>query len=178
LQPVKDDYYPMTKLNRGETINYGVVAGLAGGFAEIAWVTLYTGLTGGDVAVLARGVTAAAGLGALFPALAVTIGVVIHMALAVGLGIALAFAWRAFPSNRAAGSSRFPFMVTALAGVWAVNFFVVLPVVSPAFIHLMPYSASLISKILFGVAAAEAFRGQDASALRHAGRAFFAPSVS
>ena len=168
----------MTKLNRGETINYGVVAGLAGGFAEIAWVTLYTGLTGGDVAILARGVTAAAGLGALFPALAVTIGVVIHMALAVGLGIALAFAWRAFPSNRAAGSSRFPFMVTALAGVWAVNFFVVLPVVSPAFIHLMPYSASLISKILFGVAAAEAFRGQDASALRHAGRAFFAPSVS
>ncbi|HEV8016241.1 MAG TPA: hypothetical protein VGP48_11950 [Stellaceae bacterium] len=168
----------MTKLNHRETINYGIVAGLAGGFAEIAWVTLYAGLTGGDVALPARGVAAAARLGSLFPALSVAIGIVIHMALAVSLGIALAFAWRAFSANRPKTASPFPFMVAVLVGIWAVNFFVVLPVVSPAFVHLMPYSASLISKILFGVAAAEAFRGQDASARQQAGRAFFARSVS
>jgi hypothetical protein len=42
----------------------------------------------------------------------------------------------------------------------------VLPIISPAFIYLVPYSVSLVSKALFGLAAAEAFRRQDASALR------------
>ena len=57
-------------------------------------------------------------------------------------------------------------MLVALVGVWAVNFFVVLPGISPAFIHLVPYPVSLMSKILFGLAAAEALRRQDASALK------------
>jgi len=52
-----------------------------------------------------------------------------------------------------------------LIGVWAVNFFVVLPSIDPDFIHLVPYSVSLVSKVLFGLAAAEALRRQDVSAL-------------
>ena len=57
-------------------------------------------------------------------------------------------------------------MLAALVSVWAVNFFVVLPTISPAFVHLAPYSVSLMSKVLFGLAAAEAeaLRRQDASA--------------
>ena len=39
-----------------------------------------------------------------------------------------------------------------------MNFFVVLPVVEPSFVHLLPYSVSLVSKLLFGVAAAETLR--------------------
>jgi hypothetical protein len=38
--------------------------------------------------------------------------------------------------------------------VWAVNFFVVLPVINPQFVDLVPYAISLVSKVLFGVAAA------------------------
>ena len=34
-----------------ETVRQGVVAGVAGGLAEIAWVTLYAGVTGGDAAI-------------------------------------------------------------------------------------------------------------------------------
>jgi hypothetical protein len=60
-------------------------------------------------------------------------------------------------------------MLTALATVWAVNFFVVLPVVSPAFIHMVPYAISLTSKLLFGAAAAEVVRDQAP---------FTAPSVA
>jgi hypothetical protein len=41
--------------------------------------------------------------------------------------------------------------------VWAVNFFVVLPQVNPAFVHLPPYGVTLISKLLFGLAAARVF---------------------
>jgi hypothetical protein len=136
-----------------ETIRQGAIAGAAGGLAEIAWVMLYAAATGANPAMVARGVTTAAGLSALLPADAAALGVTVHMGLAVTLGIALAFAWRLRPQT----SSPFPFMAAALVGVWAINFFVVLPVVSPAFIALVPYSVSLISKLLFGLAAAGAF---------------------
>jgi hypothetical protein len=149
-----------------EAARHGIVAGAAGGFAEIAWVTLYAGVTGTDPAVLARGVTTAAGVTALFPAAPVALGVTVHMVLAVTLGIALSFGWRTLSSHRLDTGGLFPFMLVTLVGVWAVNFLVVLPVISPGFIPLVPYSVSLMSKILFGLAAAEAFRRQHALALR------------
>jgi hypothetical protein len=157
------DIEPKTVL---ETTRHGVVAGVAGGLAEIAWVTLYAGATTADPATVASGVTTAAGLSALFPAAPVAVGVTVHMALAVTLGIALSFGWRALSSHRLDAASPFPFMLAALVGVWAVNFFAVLPIINPAFIHLTPYPVSLMSKVLFGLAAAEALRRQDASALK------------
>jgi hypothetical protein len=140
-----------------ETVRQGVIAGAAGGLAEMAWVTLYGGATGANPAALARGVTTAARVSALFPAAPVALGATLHMTLAVALGIALAFVWRTLSAYRLVVSP-FPFMVAALVGIWAVNFFVVLPIVSPAFIHLVPYSVSLMSKVLFGLAAAGVFR--------------------
>jgi hypothetical protein len=151
----------MTYKNAGsylETIRYGVIAGAAGGLAEIAWISLYAFATGGNAAILARGVTTAAGVSALLPASPATLGVTVHMTLAVTLGAALAFAWRAFSANRGGLANPYPFMLAALAGVWAVNFLVVLPLVSPAFIPMVPYAVSLISKLLFGAAAAEILR--------------------
>ncbi len=138
-----------------DTIRLGAIAGAAGGLAEIAFVSLYAATTGANPAVIARGVTTAAGASSLFPAEAVTLGVGVHMAIAVALGIALAFVWRAMPTARANPLS---FAIIALAGVWAINFFVVLPIVSPAFISLLPYSVSLISKLFFGLAAGGALR--------------------
>jgi hypothetical protein len=146
-----------------ETARHGVIAGAAGGLAEIAWVTLYAGMTGGNPAMVARSVTTAAGVSALLPAAPVALGVSVHMALAVTLGLVLAFAWQSLSSRRAQVASPFPFMIATLTAVWAINFFVVLPLVSPAFIHLMPYAVSLVSKLLFGVAAAAALRWQAAS---------------
>jgi hypothetical protein len=129
------------------------------------WVTLYAGATGADPATLARAVTTAAGVSALFPAAPVALGVTVHMALAVMLGIALSFGWRALSSRRLEIANPFPVMLTAHVGVWAINFFMVLPIISPAFIHLVPYPVSLVSKALFGLAAAAALRRQYATAL-------------
>src|SRR5580704_2737862 len=157
------DIEPKTIL---ETTRHGVAAGVAGGLAEIAWVTLYAGVTSADPATFASGVTTAAGLIALFPAAPVAVGVTVHLVLAVTLGIALSFGWRALSSHRFNTAGLFPFMLAALVGVWAVNFFVVLPIISPAFILLTPYPVSLMSKVLFGFAAAEALRRQEASALK------------
>jgi hypothetical protein len=146
----------MVKSYRLATIRYGVIAGAAGGLAEVAWVTLYAGVP--NAALLARGVTTAAGVSTLLPDFPVAVGVAIHMTLAVTLGVALAFVWRALCSRRRVNP--FPFAIAALVGVWAANFFIVLPMISPAFITLLPYSVSLMSKILFGAAAAEALRQQ------------------
>jgi hypothetical protein len=150
----------MTTTRRLEIFQRGVFAGAAGGLAEIAWVTLYAGATGGDPAILARGVTTAAGVSALLPASPVILGVTVHMALAMTLGIALGFIWSALRERRPSLSNPYPFMLTALAGVWAINFFVVLPIVNPAFVHMVPYAVSLTSKLLFGVAAAAVLRRQ------------------
>ncbi len=137
-----------------EIARHGVAAGAAGGLAEIAWVMLCAEATGANPATLARAVTTAAGASALLPSVPVVLGVTVHMVLAVTLGIALAFAWRALSSRRSDAVNPYPFTLAALVGVWAFNFFAVLPIVSPAFIHLVPYSVSLMSKVLFGLVAA------------------------
>jgi hypothetical protein len=139
-----------------EIIKRGLLAGAAGGLAEIVWVSLYATISGGDAAILARGVTTAAGVTALLPAMPVTMGIVVHMALAVLLGIALVGLWQALA--RRDTISLYGFMLAALATVWAVNFFVILPVISPAFALLIPYPVSLTSKLLFGLATAETLR--------------------
>ncbi len=150
----------MGNAQRLGTLRTGIVAGLSGGIAEILWVTLYAGLTGSDAAVVARGVTTAAGVGALLPAAPATLGVVVHMALAVALGVGLSFAWRALAADRPGPTNLYTFMLAALIAVWALNFLIVLPIVSPAFVHVVPYAVSLTSKLLFGVAAAESVRDE------------------
>jgi hypothetical protein len=149
----------MTNTRRLTIIRTGIFAGAAGGLAEIAWVSLYAALTGADPAVLARGVTTAAGVTALLPASPVALGIGVHMALAVMLGVVLAVAWQALAAKRGMANP-YPFMLAALAGVWAVNFFVVLPIVSPAFLQIVPYAVSLTSKLLFGAAAAAIVRDE------------------
>lgn len=153
----------MSYLQRLEIVRHGIVAGAAGGLAEVAWVALYAGATGGNAALVARGVTSAAGVSALLPAAPVALGITVHMTLALALGVALSCTWRALREHRPTLSNPYPFALAALAGVWAINFFVVLPIVSPAFVHMVPYAVSLASKLLFGIASAAALQWQAAS---------------
>lgn len=145
-----------------ETVRHGFVAGAAGGLAEIAWVTLYAAITGGDPAILAQGVTSAAGVSALLPSSPVMLGIIVHISLAVIVGLLLAFAWRELRVQWPSLRSPYPFALAALAGIWVLNFFIVLPIVSPAFVHLLPYPVGLTSKLLFGIAAAAALQCQTA----------------
>ena len=150
----------MTIARQFETIQQGVLAGVAGGLAEVAWVALYTGVAGGDPAAVARGVTTAAGVSALLPASPALVGIAVHMTLALALGVTLAYAWQTCRVRLPHMNNPYPFMLAALSGVWALNFFVVLPFVSADFVHMLPYAASLTSKLLFGLAAAETLRRQ------------------
>ena len=128
-----------------------LLAGLCGGVAEVLWVALYSSLTTLSAGEVARQVTASVFPAAANLAWAPVFGVVIHLALSLALG--LAFAWlvwipviKHFGARGALSSA-----VAALIAVWAFNFLVVLPVLNPAFVTLMPLSATFISKMLFGV---------------------------
>lgn len=146
-----------TQAHRGRLLTIGTLAGLAGGAIEVAWIALYQHLTGHEAAIVARGVTQSVLPGLASAPDAVVLGLAIHMALAVALGVVIAIAVpRVLP--RIAATPLEPVAVVAtLIGVWAVNFFVVLPVINPAFVTLVPLGASLVSKALFGFAAAFVF---------------------
>jgi hypothetical protein len=146
----------LTKIAR-----YGILLGIAGGIAEIIWVASYGLLTGGSSAAVARGVSAT--VSTVLPAVSLEVapvayGIVIHMLLAAGLGIVLVFAWRALAEQRQRLVNEYAFMVAALASVWAFNFFILLPLIDTAFVALMPYPASLLSKLLFGLVGAVMLR--------------------
>lgn len=132
----------------------GVCIGLAGGLAEIGVIKLYSAVIGADAATIARHVGSAIGL----PGASVATGVAVHMALAAALGVGLNAALRAMMGRSGYGRMVFPFMFGSLAMVWAINFFVVLPLVSPGFVHLLPYAVTLASKLAFGLAAAATLR--------------------
>jgi hypothetical protein len=131
----------------------GVGIGLAGGFAEIGVVSLYAALTGTDAGDVARQVAVAVGL----PDVSVASGVMVHLALSVGLGVALVWLVQLAVLRPMRTASVVGFMTACLAVVWAVNFFIVLPRLSPGFVTLLPYGVTLASKLMFGVAAGLAF---------------------
>jgi hypothetical protein len=132
----------------------GALAGIAGGGAEVAWIAIYGRVFGADAGAVADGVTRSIFPGLSAGALAVPLGVAIHMSLAIVLGVAVAALLARF-APRLCGTAVEPVAVVGLlVAVWATNFFLVLPALNPGFVDLVPYGASLTSKVLFGVAAA------------------------
>lgn len=126
------------------------MAGIAGGLAEIAWVAAWSTMQGADGWRVARAVTAALAPALGASPLAAPAGIFVHL----GLSLLLAAAFvRTVPASWV--RRRAPLItsaLTALAGVWAVNFFLVLPVLDPSFARLLPYPVTFVSKVLFGTA--------------------------
>jgi hypothetical protein len=129
-----------------------VIAGLAGGIAEILWVLGYGAFAPVSATEVAREVTASLLPGAAAWSAAPALGVGIHLALSIALAAAFVAALlRVFPGRHSV-AGYVGLAVTALAGVWAFNFLLVLPLLNPRFLTLMPYAATLASKALFGLA--------------------------
>ena len=149
----------MTRSDRMNVLQLVLCSGLAGGAAEVLWVLLYSGVSDVSAAMVGREVAAS-----LWPATASwqsapLLGVAIHMVLALALAALCVPVLLHIAGNRAkTAAALMVAAVTALALVWAVNFFVVLPLINPKFVALMPYGATLVSKLLFGIAMAAALR--------------------
>lgn len=152
-----------------ETFAIGAVAGIAGGLAEIAWVVSYGAATGTPTDPVARGIIAS-----VMPALATSawsawLGIFFHLSLAIALGLSLALVIR-LVSRRAGIVHEFGFVMIALGAVWIVNFLIALPRINPAFVHLLPYSVTLLSKLLFGLSAATVFGAKRMRGVRKRSR--------
>lgn len=124
-----------------------LVAGLAGGVAEIVWVLAYGAFASVSAAEVAREVTASVFPGAASAPGGLALGIGIHLTLSIALAFAFFSLLRNFLQDDAGTVA---IAVGALAGVWAINFLVVLPLVNPRFVTLMPYAATFLSKALFG----------------------------
>lgn len=137
---------------RNAPLPFILLAGAFGGAAEIIWVCLLSISSPASGVEIARGITAA-----LWPAMAAipaapAIGILIHM----GLSFAITFVFAATvwkPALRLTGRGGLIIIsLLSLGLIWVFNFFFLLPIIAPAFVHLLPLPATLFSKLLFGLA--------------------------
>lgn len=129
-----------------------ILAGMVGGMMEIGWISIYSTFTSVSAVNVARQISATVLPFTADSSYAPMLGVVIHLVLS--LVLALFFYTIILKPmvrrNSASGIMLSSFMTLGI--VWAINFFIVLPVLNPLFISLMPYIVTLISKLLFGAA--------------------------
>lgn len=126
-----------------------VIAGLAGGLAEVLWVGASAAVLGVDAMHVAHEVAVTVLPAVATSAAAPWLGFAVHFALSIVLAVAFSFvigrAWLRMGGRLIAA-------VALLAGVWAVNFLVVLPWLNPAFTALLPLGVTFVSKLLFAIA--------------------------
>ncbi len=142
---------------QGKAAGAVMAAGFFGGLAEVMWVSLYaafTPLRGWDVA---REVTASVFPGMASASFAPALGLVIHFILSFAIAAAFAaILWRPV-SDRFGSRGVMVAAMMALVAIWAMNFFVVLPVLNVRFTELMPLGVSFTSKALFGLSLGAVF---------------------
>ena len=135
---------------RVKWIAAGAAMGVAGGLAEVLVVGAYSSVAGIDAAGVAGAIATAVRVD---PGCAAS-GLAVHMTLSAALGIALLASAKASGLLRDGSASlAYAMGLLALGAIWSLNFFIVLPIVSPAFVHLLPYAVTLASKLTFAVAA-------------------------
>jgi hypothetical protein len=133
-----------------ELLRDGVKTGLAGGLAEVLVVALYSAASNTSLARVGGQIAAAVHLDGN----SALTGLWVHLALSAGLGIVLMFAWNLLRAISSRPATLYLAASLTLAAIWAINFFVVLPLLSPAFVTLLPYAVTLLSKLMFGLTAA------------------------
>jgi len=130
-----------------------LLAGLAGGIAEIIWIALYSQLATLRAADVSRQVVWSIAPALANSAFAPVLGIGIHLALSVLLAFAFGLLVWAPLARKFEPEITVIACAAALIFVWAANFFVVLPQLNPGFVSLMPYPITFFSKLLFGLAA-------------------------
>jgi hypothetical protein len=134
-----------------------LLAGMAGGVAEIVWFMAIGLLLSLNVHDVAAGITSSISPGWGSSPYAAFTGILIHLFLSVLLAAAYIATLGRWSISRFGLSGQLLIGMSALALVWAINYLVILPVVNPSFIELSTYGLSLPSKVLFGISMALTF---------------------
>lgn len=136
------------------SLRHFVAAGLAGSLAEVLWILTFCAATGRSAIGILRQITATVLAGSAEAAWAPAAGIVLHFLLGVLIAVAFGVVLSNGLLRRARTPARLAAALGVLAGIWAMNFLVLLPALNPSFVTIVPWSASLVSKLLFGVAMA------------------------
>jgi len=137
-----------------EIVLIGLLAGFAGGLAEIVWVGIYATLGNTSAYAVAVAITDTLGLRSGLPTVDFWQGVGIHMAVAALIGMVVVAILRSPWYRFRFAATEALAVIGLLVAIWCFNFFVLGPIVSPAFVEMMPLAITFASKSLFGLAAA------------------------
>lgn len=129
-----------------------LLAGIAGGLAEILWIAFHSGAGRVDGAMVAQQVVASFWPAAVEWSFASALGVIIHLALSIALAAMAVPLLSCIAARNSGAGVTLGSAMLMLAVVWKVNFFILLPLVNPTFTSLMSHSITLVSKLLFGMA--------------------------
>jgi len=130
----------------------GVLGGLAGGLAEVAWIGLYSEATGANGFDIIRRVADTVFPGILRMDAAPSVGFAIHFGLSAALGFVLSRPLTSIGVRQP--GALLPICMGILGLVWCMNFMFILPVINPTFPLLLPIWVTFASKLLFGAALA------------------------
>ena len=131
-----------------------VIAGVAGGAAEIVWISLYSFYSPVSAMEVTRQISITIIPATVNTYYAPILGAFIHLLLSIVLAFVFAITILLPLSGRYGKTGIFLGSLITLAIVWKINFFIVLPLINVSFISLMPFYVTLISKLLFGMAMA------------------------
>ena len=148
------------------SITRTLLAGLAGGIAEILWIMAWSAVTPLQAFTVAREVTRTVFPGMAEASIATEVGLIIHLAISLVLGLVFVWAIGERLVRHYGGAGILAGSIILLAIIWATNFLLVLPVINPVFVTLMPYTVTLGSKILFGLAMGAVLISRPQSARR------------
>lgn len=144
----------------------GVGAGLAGGLAEVVFMSLYSAISGmSGETVLSLITYTFSGSEFSFGQLGAASGLAIHLLLSAAIGFvfgASMYAMRGGADRPSYGRVAVSGAVV-LVGIWAFNFFLLLPQINPLFVSYVPLTAAFLSKLMFGLSLGVYGRLFDAS---------------
>src|SRR5688572_21325425 len=120
------------------TVRSALAAGAAGGVAEMLWIGAYASTSSLDGPAVAQQVATTVFADAASVTFAPLAGVAIHMLLSVALGLVLAKMLLGQVVPRYGNRMLVPAALAALAGIWAVNFLALLPLLNAPLVTLLP----------------------------------------
>ena len=133
------------------SVRHIFIAGMAGGMAEILWFVMIGLLLSLNVQDVATGITSSVIPDLSHAGYAAPMGIIIHLLLSVILAAIYLFTLGRWSVSRFKLTGQLITGATALVLVWAVNYYLILPILNPSFIEATTYSLSLLSKVLFGI---------------------------
>ncbi len=135
--------------SRGLNMKDTMLMGLAGGMAEVVLVLMYCFFTNTSVSYVGYEITHSIFTGPAPSVGLAWLGLFIHFALSSLVAIGFVSVFRGI-LIKLSKRAMLMLSMSVLACIWAINFFMVLPMINPTFVTIMPLGFTLLSKLAFG----------------------------